>query len=104
MTLNVAIGYGGQQEIIKATNEFIQKNPGKPISSQELTKHTYLDNQPPPDLIIRTSGEHRHSGFLLWHSAYSEYFFSNTFWPSFSRVDFLSALGDYQKRNRRFGK
>ena len=104
MTLNVAIGYGGQQEILKATNTFIKKNPGKQITADSLRQNSYLPDQPAPDLIIRTSGEHRHSGFLLWHCAYSEYFFSTKFWPAFGRVDFLKALTDYQARKRRFGK
>ena len=104
LMLNVSIGYGGRQEIIHAVNQFVKKNPGKTITSEGITKHSYLADQPPPDLIIRTSGEHRHSGFLLWHSPYAEYYFSSVFWPALSKVDFFRALLDYQGRQRRFGK
>ena len=104
LTLNVCIGYGGQQEIVDSVNSAVTANPGKAITAEMLTEHSYLGDQPTPDLIIRTSGEHRHSGFLLWHSPYAEYFFSSTFWPAWSKVDFLTAMLDYQKRNRRFGK
>lgn len=101
---NVGIGYGGRQEIVQAANQFIKKNPGKFIDTESLTRYSYLQTQPAPDLIIRTSGEHRHSGFLLWHSPYAEYYFSPVFWPALSKVDFLTALIDYQGRQRRFGK
>jgi short-chain Z-isoprenyl diphosphate synthase len=104
LMLNVSIGYGGRQEILHATNKHIAEHPGKEITAEDITINSYLSDQPTPDLIIRTSGEHRHSGFLLWHSPYAEYYFSNVFWPALSKVDLLRALIDYQGRQRRFGK
>lgn len=104
LTLNVSIGYGGRQEIVHAVNEALQVTKKNNLTVEDITQHTYLADQPNPDLIIRTSGEHRHSGFLLWHSPYSEYYFSPVFWPAITRVDFLEALVDYQGRHRRFGK
>lgn len=104
MVLNVSIGYGGRQEIVSAVNKWILENPGKAITEADLTQHSYLDGLPSPDYIIRTSGEQRHSGFLLWHSSYAEYYFSSVFWPALQEVDFLEAMKEYQLRSRRFGK
>ena len=73
------------------------------ITVDSLGNHMYTKGQPDPDLVIRTSGEQRLSGFLLWQSAYSEIWFTDTYWPAFRRVDFLRALREYSQRHRRFG-
>jgi short-chain Z-isoprenyl diphosphate synthase len=74
------------------------------LSVDRITSHLYTSNLPDPDLIIRTSGEIRLGGFLLWQSAYSEFYFCDTFWPSFRKIDFLRAIRDYSQRRRRFGR
>ena len=73
------------------------------LSVEDISQHLYTRGQPDPDLLIRTSGEQRLSGFLMWQSAYSEYYFCEALWPDFRRVDFLRALRDYASRQRRFG-
>ena len=111
--LNVAMGYGGRQEIVDATKELVARlaDQGVPadeisehIDAASLAKHMYSADLPDADLIIRTSGESRLSGFLLWQSAYSEFVFVDVNWPGFRRVDFLRALRDYEGRSRRFGQ
>ena len=111
--LNVAVAYGGREEIIEACREHLnaELTAGKDLaqvadelSVDRITPHLYTSNLPDPDLIIRTSGEVRLGGFLLWQSAYSEFYFCDTFWPSFRKIDFLRAIRDYSKRQRRFGK
>jgi short-chain Z-isoprenyl diphosphate synthase len=113
MLLNVAIGYGGRQEIVDAvqkliTTEYKNKKDIKhlvdQITDKNIEKNLYSPGTPDPDFIIRTSGEVRLSGFMLWQSAYSEYYFCDTYWPALRKVDFLRALRDYQNRQRRFGK
>lgn len=113
MTVNVAVGYGGRQEIVDAVQELLRKKLAEGASAEELVAavtvdgidaNLYTSGQPDPDLVIRTSGEQRLSGFLLWQSAYSEIWFTDAYWPEFRRVDFLRALRDYAARNRRFGK
>ncbi|MBP3088906.1 isoprenyl transferase [Corynebacterium sp. sy017] len=113
ITVNVAVGYGGRQEIVDAVRTLInteiaaQTQPeqlANAISVDSISAHLYTSGQPDPDLVIRTSGEQRLSGFLLWQSAYSEIWFTDTYWPAFRRIDFLRALRDYSKRSRRFGK
>ncbi|MGW1199704.1 isoprenyl transferase [Streptomyces sp. NPDC002536] len=110
--VNVAVGYGGRQEIADAVRSLILEAAEKGSSFEELaetvdvehiTKHLYTRGQPDPDLIIRTSGEQRLSGFMLWQSAHSEYYFCEVFWPAFRKVDFLRALRDYAARHRRYG-
>lgn len=110
--VNVAVGYGGRQEIVDAVKELVAELAanGTPvddmadaITAEALGNHMYTSGQPDPDLVIRTSGEQRLSGFLLWQSAYSEIWFTDTYWPAFRRVDFLRALRDYSQRHRRFG-
>ncbi|MBV7431962.1 isoprenyl transferase [Dermabacteraceae bacterium P13115] len=112
LTVNVAIGYGGRQEITDAVRSLLKaaQAEGKDIAqvANELTpdaigQHLYTRGQPDPDLIIRTSGEQRLSGFMMWQSVHSEFYFAETFWPEFRRVDFLRALRDYTRRERRFG-
>jgi undecaprenyl diphosphate synthase len=104
MTVVTALSYGGRDEILRAIKKAIHAgmDPG------ELTEETFsglLDTAglPPPDLIIRTSGERRLSNFLLWQSAYSELYFTDAFWPDFTKEEFLRAISDYQIRERRFG-
>ncbi|MFA6304954.1 MAG: polyprenyl diphosphate synthase [Patescibacteria group bacterium] len=101
--LNIALNYGGQPEIIDAVNKII-KDGIKKVSIENFSQYLYDPQMPPPDLIIRTSGEHRLSGFLLWPSAYSEFYFCQTLWPAFSEKDLDLALEDYASRQRRYGK
>ena len=111
--VNVAIGYGGRHEIVDAVRHFIKaeavlgKSPeeiASDLSIDEVSKHLYTAGMPDPELVIRTSGEQRLSGFLLWQSAHSEFYFCEAYWPDFRRVDFLRALRAYAQRHRRFGK
>ncbi|BBC33266.1 Isoprenyl transferase [Streptomyces graminofaciens] len=110
--VNVAIGYGGRQEIADAVRSMVQDAQEKGTSMEELAEnvsvdligsHLYTGDQPDPDLVIRTSGEQRLSGFMLWQTAHSEYYFCDVFWPAFRKVDFLRALRDYAVRHRRYG-
>ncbi|MFI6939637.1 isoprenyl transferase [Streptomyces sp. NPDC050418] len=110
--VNVAIGYGGRQEIADAVRSMLLDAADRGVSLEQaaesvdvetIGKHLYTSAQPDPDLIIRTSGEQRLSGFMLWQSALSEYYFCEVFWPAFRKVDFLRALRDYAARHRRFG-
>lgn len=111
--LNVAVAYGGREEIVEACRGHLNAEllagkdlaqVAKELSVDQITSHLYTSNLPDPDLIIRTSGEIRLGGFLLWQSAYSEFYFCDTFWPSFRKIDFLRAVRDYSRRQRRFGK
>lgn len=111
--VNVAVGYGGRQEIADAARELVEQliDEGRTgadlvdgITVEGIGEHLYTSGQPDPDLVIRTSGEQRLSGFLLWQSAYSEIWFTEAYWPAFRRVDFLRALREYSARNRRFGQ
>lgn len=103
--LQVAINYGGQQEIVDAVKRIVASGV-KPenIDPDLINKNLYNPDAPMPDLIIRTSGEQRLSGFLTWESAYSELMFVDKLWPDFSEVDLDQALEEYKKRERRFGK
>lgn len=110
--VNVAVGYGGRQEIADAVRSLLLEHASKGTSFEELAEildidhiaeHLYTRGQPDPDLVIRTSGEQRLSGFMLWQSAHSEYYFCEVFWPAFRKVDFLRALRDYAARHRRYG-
>jgi short-chain Z-isoprenyl diphosphate synthase len=111
--LQVAVGYGGRQEITHALRSLLQQaaDEGRNIDEvattlrpEDIGDHLYTTGFPDPDLIIRTSGELRLSGFLLWQSAHSEFYFCDPYWPDFRRIDFLRALRDYQRRVRRFGR
>lgn len=113
VVINVAIGYGGRSEIADAVKSIINAptNADKSaaeiassISVDEIGRHLYTAGLPDPDLVIRTSGEQRLGGFLLWQSAHSEFYFCEAYWPDFRRVDFLRAIRAYSQRNRRFGK
>jgi short-chain Z-isoprenyl diphosphate synthase len=111
-TVNVAVGYGGRREIADAVRALLQDHASRGTSIEELAElldvehiaeHLYTRGQPDPDLVIRTSGEQRLSGFLLWQSAHSEFYFCEAYWPDFRRVDFLRALRSYAARTRRYG-
>ena len=113
MTVNVAVGYGGRHEITEAVRAMMHEASAKGLTLDELadsftdadiTAHVYTKDQPDPDLVIRTSGEQRLSGFMLWQSVHSEYYFCEVYWPDFRRVDFLRALRSYAQRERRMGK
>jgi len=110
--LNIAVGYGGRREIADAVRSLLQEHARAGTSIEELAElidtehiaeHLYTRGQPDPDLLIRTSGEQRLSGFLLWQTANTEFHFTDVYWPDFRRVDFLRALRDYSARHRRFG-
>lgn len=112
MVVNVAVGYGGRQEIANAVRKLLKQRAADGATLEELAEtldvehigeHLYTSGQPDPDLIIRTSGEQRLSGFLLWQSAHSEFWFTEAYWPAFRRVDFLRAMRDYAVRHRRYG-
>ena len=111
--LLVAIGYGGREEITDAVRRMIAdrvrngeslEGIASSIEPDEISRYLYAPDIPDPDLIIRTSGELRLSGFLLWQSAYSEYYFCDVFWPEFRRIDFLRAVRSYADRERRRGR
>lgn len=110
--LTIALGYGGRQEVVDACRSLVADLVAEGTAPEELaarideagvSAHLYNADLPDPDLVIRTSGEARLSGFLLWQAAYAEYVFVDPFWPAFRRVDFLRALRDYARRERRFG-
>jgi short-chain Z-isoprenyl diphosphate synthase len=112
MELNIAIAYGGREEIVEAVRTALNNMAAEGrslveaiarLTPEAVAQHLYTASLPDPDLIIRTSGEVRLSGFLLWQSAHSEFYFSDVNWPAFRRVDFLRAIRAYQGRQRRFG-
>lgn len=108
MTVQIALNYGGRKEIAAAAKkaaEMVEEGKIKPSDIDEglLSSFMYNPEVPDPDLIIRPSGEYRLSNFLLWQSAYSEFWFSDVLWPDFKGDDLLRAIYDYQKRSRRFG-
>lgn len=113
MLLQIAMGYGGREEIVDAVKSLLLeaaqtgKSPEElagELDMEHISERLYTAGVPDPDFIIRTSGEIRLSGFLLWQGAYSEYYFFDAFWPSFRKTDFLRAIRAYQNRERRFGK
>jgi short-chain Z-isoprenyl diphosphate synthase len=110
--VNIAVGYGGRREIADAVRSLLQQHARAGTTIEELAEvldvdhiadHLYTKGQPDPDLVIRTSGEQRLSGFLLWQSAHSEFYFADVNWPDFRKTDFLRALRSYASRQRRFG-
>ena len=112
LQVNVAVGYGGRREIADAVRSLLLDHATKGTTIEELAEildvehiaeHLYTAGQPDPDLVIRTSGEQRLGGFLLWQSAHSEFYFCDAYWPAFRKVDFLRALRSYAARQRRFG-
>ena len=109
--VNIAVGYGGR-EIVDAVRSVLREaaaegasldSLAEQLSVEDISSHLYTADMPDPDLLIRTSGEQRLSGFMTWQSAYSEFYFCRALWPDFTRVDFLRALRDYANRSRRFG-
>ena len=103
MTVNLAISYGGRRELVEAVKEIIKNQPAQ-ITEQIISDNLYTAGQPDSDLIIRTSGEQRLSGFMLWQSAYAELKFIQCYWPDFSETEFNQVLADYESRQKRFGK
>jgi len=108
MVLNLALSYGGQDEIIRAVRRIAEDvRDGKlgagDINRQSFAAYLYTAGIPDPDLLIRTSGEFRISNFLLWQSAYTEFFFTEVLWPDFDKRDLFAAIADYQRRERRYG-
>ena len=102
--LNIAINYGGRDEIVNAVKDILKDGvPAQDINEQLISKYLYTSDQPDPDFIIRPSGEYRLSNYLIWQSAYSEYWFSDILWPDFKPRDLEKAIDDFNKRNRRFG-
>jgi short-chain Z-isoprenyl diphosphate synthase len=111
--ITIALGYGGRQEIVDAVRDLIGKlaadgydgaEIAERVDAEALAGHLYTADLPDPDLVIRTSGESRLSGFLLWQAAYAEYSFVDVYWPDFRRVDFLRALREFTLAERRFGR
>jgi len=112
LMVNVAVAYGGRREIADAVRSLLTDSARRGESLEDvaatldiehIAEHLYTRGQPDPDLLIRTSGEQRLSGFLLWQSANSEFYFCDALWPEFRHVDFLRALRSYAERHRRFG-
>jgi short-chain Z-isoprenyl diphosphate synthase len=112
MLVNIAVGYGGRREVVDAVRSLLAEHAQRGTSLDDLealidvehiAEHLYTKGQPDPDLVIRTSGEQRLSGFLLWQSAHSEFYFCEAYWPDFREIDFLRAMRAYEKRQRRFG-
>jgi len=112
LLVNVAVGYGGRREIADAVRSMLVEHASRGTTIEQLAEvldvehiaeHLYTAGQPDPDLVIRTSGEQRLGGFLLWQSTHSEFYFCDAYWPAFRKVDFLRALRSYSERNRRFG-
>ena len=105
LTLSIAINYGGRWDIVNAVNEFRKKyHFKKPFTQKSLTQNLSLNFAPDPDLLIRTGGEKRISNFLIWQFSYTELYFTETLWPDFNEKAFMTALIEFQKRERRYGK
>jgi len=103
LELNLAVDYGGRDDIIRAVNKII-KDGLKEVSEEVFSQYLDLKCSPDPDLLIRTAGEKRISNFLLWNLAYTEFYFTDTLWPDFSREEFLKAIEDFSRRKRKFGR
>ena len=109
LILNLALSYGGRSEIVRAIQQIADECRNGELSPEDIDEaivsdHLYTAGQPDPDLLIRTGGESRLSNFLLWQLSYAEIFITETLWPDFRKNEFISALTNYQKRQRRFGK
>jgi short-chain Z-isoprenyl diphosphate synthase len=111
MVLTIAVAYGGREEIVDAVQSLLYEEMDKGttlagaidrITPTAISRHLYMADSPDPDLIIRTSGEIRLSGFLLWQSVHTEFYFSDVYWPAFRKIDLLRAIRAYQQRKRRF--
>ncbi len=104
LILNIALNYGARTEILDAVREILEEAPADGLLNEAyFSDHLYTRGLPDPDLLIRTSGEMRLSNFLLWQLSYAEFYITRKYWPDFSRDDYLKALREYQKRERRFG-
>ena len=103
LQLNLLVNYGARQELVQAVNKFIALKSDKPITEEDIASNLYSHHTPDPDLIIRTGGDFRISNFLLWQAAYSEFWVSPLCWPDFNKDLLLTAIADYNKRDRRFG-
>jgi short-chain Z-isoprenyl diphosphate synthase len=113
MLLTIALAYSGRQEITDAVKSLLTNAAAEGrsleevsagLKTEEIERYLYTEGVPDPDFIIRTSGEQRLSGFLIWQAAYSEFYFCDVLWPAFRRIDFLRAVRTYQRRNRRYGR
>ena len=113
VSLNVALGYSGRDELVDATRALIRSLAAEGVAAEEMAarvhadvieRHLYTADHSDPDLIIRTSGEMRLSGFLPWQSSHSEFYFTDVYWPAFRELDFLRAVRTFQQRERRFGR
>jgi short-chain Z-isoprenyl diphosphate synthase len=111
--VTIALAYGGRQEIVDAVHDLVDDLASQGVATSEMSRHIdneslsermYASDLPDPDLVLRTSGEARLSGFLLWQAAYAEYSFVDVYWPAFRYVDFLRALRDFTRRERRYGR
>ena len=103
MTLCICLSYGGRQEIVHAVNQLLKEGKDS-VNAEDISSKLYSAGVPDPDLVIRTSGEYRISNFLLWQSAYAEYYFTDVLWPDFDKDELLKAIEDYSKRERRYGR
>jgi undecaprenyl diphosphate synthase len=108
MVLNLALSYGGRDEIVQAVKNILKDSQSgiiqlRDVSKESFSQYLYTSEMPDPDLLIRTSGEYRLSNFLLWQSAYTEFYFTDVLWPDFRKKHLLAAIADFQKRERRFG-
>lgn len=104
LTVVIALSYGGRAEVLQAVNKILAGGASGAVGEEEFAKHLWTAGIPDPDIILRTGGERRLSGFLPWQGVYSELFFSDTYWPAFSKKEFDDLLADYAKRERRMGK
>ncbi len=105
LILNVAFNYGGRDEIVNAVQDIIRDGvPADKVTEEMISEYLYTSGLPDPDLLIRTSGEHRLSNFLIWQGAYSEHYYTDVLWPDFDKDCFRKALEEYSQRRRRFGK
>ena len=105
LVLNVAFNYGGRDEILQAVKKIIDNgHDSEDLDAEAFSKYLYTADSPDPDLIIRTSGEYRSSNFLIWQGAYSEWYFTPTYWPDFNREELLKALVAFNQRDRRYGE
>ncbi|HTL71385.1 MAG TPA: isoprenyl transferase [Candidatus Eisenbacteria bacterium] len=103
LTLNLALNYGARQEILDAVGRLLAERPQGPLTEEGFSSYLYTSGLPDPDLLIRTSGEMRLSNFLLWQLSYAEIYITKKYWPDFSKADFLKAVREYGRRERRFG-
>ena len=101
--VNLCVNYGGRDELVRGVNEWIREHPGEEMTEEEVSRRLYTRDIPDPDLIIRPSGEYRLSNFLMWQSAYTEFYFTDVLWPDFTTEDMDKAIAAYQSRDRRYG-